>query len=159
MTLSLKGFVCNPTLANNSKGVTARVGELTTWARTFSSNHQQLSKSGSALEVVVFSNKDDVGVQVQITQPHKDKLLEFVAWVYEQAPAWFGRTTRLDMIAAITAAFGQNFAMVDVFDVVQTVTMSIPSSVSFTLTLPYSETMQVRLWFSASEFEAQYDEY
>lgn len=159
MALTMKGFVCNPTLADNAKGRTARVGELSTWARTFSSNHQQLSKNGSALEVVVFSNKDDAGLQVQITQAYKDKLLEFVYWVYAQAPTWFGRTTRLDMIAAITAAFGQNFTMIDVSDVVQTTTMSIPSSVSFTLSMPGSDPMQGRLWFSASEFEAQYDEY
>lgn len=160
MTLSLKGFITDHSLVNNTPGQIARFGELSTHCRTFSKDIQSLTAiAHPKVEVAVFSHRSVTNrVQLPVSHVHADLLVEFSAWLYETAAAFTATTTQVDVVAAIVNRFENYVTNVVVDKLIGANGLYMPPRVQMTITMDGMEELQVVLWTINAEFESGYDE-
>lgn len=163
MTLSCKGFIANSKLVNNKPKEIARFGELSTMARTFTTNLQQLSKPEyPGIEVLIFSNFDDSnGVQQEVHANYKTVLLDFSNWLYDTSITFGPSTTQQDVVAAINNRFNGQLTQIVVDPLIYDGFRYLPTRVSFNMHIANMPEMGTVLWLADSEFRSGdgYDEF
>ena len=161
MTLSLKGFILNAELKNNTPGAIARFGELSTHCRTFSKDVQEISNPGiPSISVAVFSHHNVANkIQVAVSHVYADLVLEMSAWLHASSVAFTATTTQLDVVAAFVNRFEANVSNVTVGPMVGIAGRYMPTRLQTTITMQGMEELSLTLWTTNAEFETGYDEY
>lgn len=160
MSLSLKGFITDNTLVNNTPGETARFGELSTHCRTFAKDVQSLTTaSWPNVEISVFSHRSTTGTtQMQVNHVFGDLLLEFAGWLLDSGRVFTANTQQTDVVAAIVNRFNDYVTNVTVDKMVGANGVYLPTRIQMTVQMNGFEALEVVLWTANAEFETGYDE-
>ena len=151
----IKGFCAKHDLADNVPGKTAQVGELTTYARTFSKDigiYTDISYPN--LEVDIFSCRNIDGEILKPFDNHVALLLQIANTVYGNE---ISTTNRSDYATTLNNLYFGSIESIEVGNIITTVGGTIPESISFVIS--DTEPIEVKLWFSAIAMERDYDEY
>lgn len=159
---TLKGFMANAVYADNTAGTVSPLGELSTYALTFSREKGYfVNDLYPGVELVSFSSKDDTGASLAVPQALADVTLQLGEWVYGryQASTIPSNTNKAAFLADIAAAFPAftNILINELVELASPV-QNIPDYVEWQYT--YSGTdYTIRIWFMDGRFRTQYDEY
>lgn len=161
MTLSLKGFILNAELKNNTPGAIARFGELSTHCRTFSKDVQEISNPGiPSISVAVFSHHNVANkIQVAVSHVYADLVLEMSEWLHDASAAFTASTTQIDVVAAFVNRFESNVSNVTVGPMVGSAGRFMPTRLQAIVAMQGMEELSLTLWTTNTEFETGYDEY
>lgn len=161
MSITLKAFITHRALINNLENQIAEVGEISTYARTFSKDQQILTNpTYPNVEVLVFhSKKEDQEGTYTVHGSYKDLLVRMSDWLHETAKTSFNiNTTAIDVAAAIKNEFNDYVGNIVVGAMVSTGNYFIPSKLELSLGMPSQEPMKAVLYTACSVFETEYDE-
>lgn len=160
---TIKGFISNPTLADNTAGQVALFGELSAYANTFSRTRQQYANNtiASGLELITFTSKNDLGVTITLSVGVRNHILEVCNWVYGQygASAIPPNSSKLAFINALTTQF-PTMSAVGINEILNgsPSTKRLPDQIYWHFDDGGTDT-QIRIWFADSRFRTQYDDY
>lgn len=159
----IKGFLTIPSLVDNRDGFTAKFGEISELAETFSRDRRLFAKASTAPNVTLttFRYVDGTGVSVN---PGADavvsRILVLGQWIYNQYDA--GQIPSQLQNASFAEAIAQehNFTEVTVGVIEQGATSSkrLPTYVRFRLTdagVDYT----IKIWLSDTAFKREYEHY
>lgn len=154
--MQIKGFCANPKLANNDSGKTSQLGELTTYARTFSKDIGIYTNDNYPnIELDVFSARNEDSTPVLVIKPaYIETILEIASWVYS------GTTKLLDASeygVELHNEFFNKIKNVEASNIIQAGGIAAPEKLTFKL--ENAEDIEIKLWFSAQAMEKEYDEY
>lgn len=161
MTLSLKGFITNTELTNNTPGVIARFGELSTHCRTFAKDVQTLTNGTfPTINVAVFSHHSTANtIPVKVNNVFSDLVIEISAWLHSTSTAFNATTTQLDVVAALTNRFSSYITNASVSPLIGNFGKYLPARIQATVNINSFEELSIVLWTANAEFESGYDEY
>lgn len=158
---TFKGFISIPALVSNTDGITADVGELSSYGYTFSREIKTYSTVGSGVNVHCFSSRSSV-MDARIAPPGvvTDLLKTLSAWVHQRQNGLAAAESISEFKLALGAQYPTEISDI----VVPSMSVSItghtyPTSISFTCTGYTAETNTVKLWFNSTAFLQEYDEY
>lgn len=176
VTYSLKGFVGYGALADNNPDVTAVLGELSTFARTFSKDRalystESATAPNSTVDLTVFSSKNAAAADLAVPAPYATLLLQIAAWSYRQAGLGTFTMSADSYRQALLIEFSGKVRDVVVGAMVDNGALKLPGAVTFFIN-PDSlgatwdpavranlDESRIKLWFSDDRFRREYDEY
>ena len=163
--MRIKGFCTNAAFVNNDPSRTSQIGELTTYARTFSKDikiYNNVEYPG--LELNIFSCKEEVVSQdvnvineVQVPDAIVELLLKISSWVYKGEVKPTTDPSEYAVELHNNDEFFNELSEVTAGDLVFAGASVIPTSLAFKL-LKF-DNVEVKLWFSTQVMENEYDEY
>ena len=163
--MRIKGFCTNAAFVNNDPSRVSQIGELTTYARTFSKDikiYNNVDYPG--LELNVFSCKEEVVSQdvnvineVQVPDAIVELLLKISNWVYKGEVKPTTDPAEYAVELHNNDEFFNELSEVTAGDLVFAGASIIPTRLSFKL-LKF-DNVEVKLWFSTQVMENEYDEY
>ncbi len=161
---TIKAFAAIDALVNNTDGVVAPFGELSTYATTYSKDKGIFTNASTypKTRIVSFSTKDVTGAHIALSNPSETILLAVADWVRYQfvsgnIPVDASKATFITTISNVPA-----FSALTDWEIGELLagsgpTENMPDYVKFTFT-EAGETFLARIWFSDNAFRAQYDE-
>lgn len=160
---NLKGFISIPSLANNTQGVTAPFGELSTYASTFSRYKSNYSKPANyaGVELIAFTTKTDTGVYYTPSQTVSDHILQVAYWVYQQhITGSIPSNTYLTQFKNDIALANPDMTNVDINEILvgSSPTLRMPDYVAWEYTSA-GTLHHIKIWFSDSRFRSQFDDF
>ncbi len=160
---NLKGFISIPSLANNTQGVTAPFGELSTYASTFSRYKSNYSKPANyaGVELIAFTTKTDTGVYYTPSQTVSDHILQVAYWVYQQhITGSIPSNTYLTQFKNDIALANPGMTNVDINEILvgSSPTLRMPDYVAWEYTSA-GTLHHIKIWFSDSRFRSQFDDF
>lgn len=157
--LTIKGFCARARQADNTPGVTAVFGELSTYVRTFSKDIRQFANvSNPEIEINVFSTKVD-GVKTDtLSTVYAEGMIKVSAWIYDKSIAVNQNTTQSDYLLDILNQFHGQIENPTVGPIKYAAGRTMPEWIQFKLSGTPSDNT-IKLWFSAVAMERDYDEY
>jgi hypothetical protein len=159
----MKGFMVIQPLADNTPGAIAQLGELSTYAKTFSKDIGHYSRSAEPdVDLMVFHSQIDDGVQTEIRVAYRDPILELGQWLYTNAIGGFFNGSESEFSSLLLAEFSDRLTDLNVGQMVQEgdTTTWLPQYLDFKVVAPGVDAENfIRLWLSDQAFRAQYDEY
>lgn len=162
MTVMLKGFVLNSDLKNNTPGVIARFGELSTHCRTFSKDVQEIANATfPAISVAVFNHRNtaDNSPQLAVNHVYAATVIEIAAWLHSSATAFTASTTQVEVTAAFVNRFQAVVTNANVGPIVGEAGRYMPTRLQATINLQGMEELSLTLWTTNAEFETGYDNF
>ena len=161
---NLKGFMVIHPLIDNDVNVVSKLGELSTYSRTFSKDTQThtSTETPDVSFVSFYSQKDDQG-QSKATIEYILPILRLAQWMYNEAGSGgFGdnETTFVNTILQEKSDIVSEIVigeMITSSDDSAQVKTYLPSYITIKLQ-GISEDHSVRIWFSDGHFRTQYDE-
>lgn len=153
----LKGFMVVNALADNTVGVVAPLGELSTDSLTYAKEKGHY-KSSTYPDTVLYSfesRETSVGL-VPVPQQQSDYALAVGQWIFGAAISGELTSNRNACLQAFSAEFSIDLSNLEVGEMVTNGTIWMPSWVSYNITDTDS---YVKLWFSDQAFSGQYDGY
>lgn len=160
--MDIRAFVSNPTLADNTIGVTAPFGELSSYALTYTKARQNFSTTpANGIELVVFSSRNDSGAETTLATAIANQLLTVGNYVYTAYTAGTipRNINKTQFISTLTTQFPtcSNFVIGTLLAGSLT-TKNMPDYISFKTTIG-GVIHTAKLWFANASFLAQYDLY
>lgn len=153
----LKGFASHTLFANNAVGITNPIGELSTYARTFSRDIGIYVNAADKHVVLnaFLSRKDEVDVDLDVTT--RDQALSIVQWIYNNTLTHSGQQYADQILFKLLDAF-ESFAMdFECGEMVTDGTYWVPEWLSWRF--KGDEENYNKIWFSDSSFCHKYDEF
>ena len=155
--MRIKGFCTNALFVNNDPSKTSLLGELTTYARTFSKDIKIYNNTEyPGIELNIFSCKHDDDTEDNAPQEIIDLMLNICRWVYNgstkptEAPEYAVELHNQD-------EFFDELSEVTAGEIISSNGIWAPSKLTFKLRK--HDNVEVKLWFSTQVFENEYDEY
>lgn len=169
-TLAIKGFVSYSALANNTAGVTAALGELSTYAKTYAKDVTLFGGSTggstpSAVELNVFSSVNADGSVAVTPTDYAANILTMVTWMYTQSAAGQFTADANVFLQAFQAQYAATIKTVTCGNMVSQNGMWLPGSLQFYFVHPSStspantDQSRIKLWFADAVFRNEYDLY
>jgi hypothetical protein len=160
----IKGFMVMKPLADNTPGIVSPLGELSTYAKTFSKDIGHYASAESPdVDLMAFTSQVDDEAPKTVPATYRPVLLAVGQWVYENAVAGIFSDSESDFSSALLGEFADRLTDLDVGQMTQGDTANVwaPQYVQFTVTDPAveGEVNRVRLWFSDDAFRSQYDDF
>lgn len=158
---TLKGFVHIQPLVDNDVSQTSVVGELSTYARTFSREigHYTNATYGDVGFSSFYSIDDGLG-EIAVNASSRDIILAIGQWVYEQAVLGTFTVDKAACLAAINAEFIGLISDLAVGDMVEyDATTFFPENIYFVNADVAVDPNNIKVWFSDPAFRVQYDKY
>lgn len=159
--LTIKGFITDNTIADNTSGVTNTLCELTTLAQTSAKEKGIYTLPGyERISLVTFKSVDGTGAHYILDTDDKNAILTIAKTIHQDSLA--GSIVNAAEVAAnLTTVFSSAAEDFHVGPVVEGTipggtTTKMPEWISFKLA---GNVAYVRLWFSDPAFRNQYDEY
>jgi hypothetical protein len=157
-TYNLQGFSEIKPKINNSVGVISPVGELSTYASTFTKDltkHENASWPNIAFSAF-YSTDSDTGKQIVPTN-FSNITIEVSDSIYAYCATFQGTITRLDILNHLASMFANRINNVVVGELITGAGITIIEWVSFSLV--GAQANNVRTWFADSAFTSQYVPY
>lgn len=155
---TLKGFIVIGTLADNSVGAVAPLGELSPRGYTYAKEKGQYTDPAYG-DITLVSFKSDLdGSLIAVPSDYSQLSLQIAKWIYDQAENGQITDDRDQFITELTAAFNGDVTDWLVGEMKTNGTIWMPDSVAFDVA-GTGEDNRVRLWFSNETFTNLYDEY
>ena len=159
--MRIKGFCTNSLFVNNDPSRTSQVGELTTYARTFSKDIKfYINPDYPGLELNIFSCKEDISTgTTEVTVPDDivNLLLDISNWVYKGEVKATTDPAEYAVELHNNDDFFNEISEVNAGELIFYNGIIVPSRLTFKL-LKF-ENVEVKLWFSTQVMENEYDEY
>ena len=158
--LTVKGFISQPQLADNRFNTTAPFGELSSYARTFSkdiTSHTDSRWPNTELELFVC--KLSTTGRVSLSTEFADQIIQIGKWIYDLSVTASPSMGRNDFLTAFLNQFHGNITTVDCGEIKVNGTARIPEWVSWKKTSGTHADNYIKVWFSSTSFERDYDEY
>lgn len=159
---TIKGFMAYGALADNTVGVVAPLGELSTYGKTFSKEtglykSDELAPAAAFISFRSYSDVAPIGLS-KISPEYSNVILQIGQWLYTQAMA--GSITEDDAVLydLFTTQFAQLVGDVVLGPVATDADIWLPTWVQFRLLSDPAEN-RVKFWCSDDAFTHQYDEY
>lgn len=159
---TFKGFAVITSLASNSAGVIAPIGELSPISLTFSKDIVQLLSDAAdtkSVSVYGFSSKSN---QTPIATPLVISKIctDVTQWVHTRQSSLPSTDTKDDFYNSITAEFSERIVSLTCGDMITATNgKSYPSYIKFKTSDYAADDNLCTIWFSNSTFEIEYDEY
>lgn len=158
----LKSFMAMPSLEDNRHDKTAKFGELTTQARTYTRDLR--TYAGTAYPDVVnnvFHCIDEMNIRVEPSAGFNNEILALGQWVFQQHMAKVIPPDRNK--AAFIVAIQEQFKTMTAVQIGEILVgnqpdMHMPDYIQFKM-LDNSIQYQVTVWFAGAAFDVQYDEF
>lgn len=153
---SLKGFVEFAGFAINTPGQVAKIGELSSIARTYAKEKGIYQDAvNKDIEITSFlSQIDEVNSEMPVGI--KADVFAIVNWIYGQMIAATNTQDRAVLIAALANTFQDKIEQIDCGSIVTDGSNYIPDWISWKF---IGQESYVRLWFADDSFRTQYDEF
>ncbi len=169
-TYTAKGFIDFGALANNTPETVATLGELSVKSRTFAKDRQIFGGSTggttpSSINLSVFSSKNADGTVVLTPADYASSMLQIGTWMYTQSLAGLFTADPNVFLQAVVAEFPTLINTVTCGPMVQQGTMWLPTDIQYYFSTPSTvsptntASSRVRIWFSDSAFQQEYDEF
>ena len=156
--ISIKGFAAKPVFANNTPSLINPIGELSTYALTFSKDCGIYWKDAQkTLVLTTFSTKKD-GVHVQLSVDTSNQIFRITDWIYELAIAKNDEVYALELLQDLIDEFGNEANNFKCGNIITDGNIWMPQWVSWKVVGAAEET-NIRIWFSDENFRQTYDEY
>lgn len=157
MTYQLKGFVKIKPQINNAVDIVSQIGELSTYAQTFT---RQLAEFDDPqwpdVAFVAFESVNTSG-EVPVARDYFDHILALTDQVYQFCNNFQGQLTRLDVLNNIQSSYFTIIADIDIGEIVSAGGLSMPEWIGWrNVTLP---TNAIKVWFSDPALRRQYSNY
>lgn len=156
----VKGFASHAALANNTPGIVAPIGELSTQALTYAKD-KGLYKSNSApdIRLTTFLAKND-DVPVVLNSDVNSHIYSIVSFVYSKIMAGGSTIAADDLLAQLITTFAASANTFTCGPIVSDGTYSAPEWLSWRATSLSGITDNTfKVWFVDAAFRSQYDEY
>lgn len=159
----LKAFGQFSALTNNALGVISNLGELSTNSLTFTRERtEHVDASYPGLTLVAFSSKDSsISSPTPVTTPFQLRSLEMMFTVYTYCINSVGKPIIANMLISILNTLAGKVSNLESGPLVSAnvngSTIWMPEWISWTASNLGGN--QIRIWFSNSAFQNQYDEY
>lgn len=155
---ALQGFSKIKPKINNSIGVISPIGELSTYALTFTKELAEYENvQWPDISFVSFSSTDsDTGKQT-VPSDYSNLLIEVSQFIYAYCVSYQGVPTRLDIANYINNTFTGRLTNIAIGDVIAGAGMNICEWISFSAV--GSQVNTLRTWFTDSAFTRQYENY
>lgn len=159
---SIKGFSSLPSLADNSPGQIALFGELSTVSETFSRYKSNYANPAlyPGVEFIGFTTKNDIGSQITLNGTVSGHILQVMHWVYGQynASAIPSNANKATFINSLVAEF-PDMTLVSINEILNgSLSQRMPDYIQWTFSDGGTDN-SIKVWFSNSRFESQYDDY
>lgn len=157
MTYILNGFVKIKPKINNAVGIISPVGELSTYAQTFT---KELAEFDDVRwpDVSFVGFKSTLGTDKKlITRAYADHILELSTQVYNFCNNFTGQLTTLDVANNLMATYLGVISGLSVGPLVTGAGITMPEWISWSNT--QFVTNSIRVWYSDPAFRQQYPEY
>lgn len=154
--LTIKGFVTRTTYIDNAPNNIATIGEISTYALTYSKD-VQIHKSPSVpkSDLYIFTYRDEVQ-ELESDSNISEIILNIGSYIFgyaENNPVYAIGVLESDLLAS----FPGSLINIDSGPFVTYQNAMVPAWISFTI--PDVLTSEVRIWFSDPSFRDQYDEH
>lgn len=156
---SLKGFINIGLLTDNTVGVVAPLGELSTRSRTYSREiGGYVHSSAPDVKLITFSSKrQNVGL-VPVSNEYAQHVLAVAQWVYNEAIAGAITNNAAQFLSAIGAEFEATAEGFSCGEMVTDGRYWMPEYLLWSFK-GAGEENYLKIWFSDAAFQRQYDEY
>lgn len=156
-----KSFISNTMFANNTPGVVAQLGELSSLSHTFAREKGYYSNKDTApnLLVTTFTSNDGT---VKITVPNiiAQQTLEIAAFIYNQTLGGITDITATVLLENLLTTFTGKASDFECGNMVSDGTHTLPEYVSWKcLTDSAHGDNIIKVWFVDASFQQQYEEY
>lgn len=160
---TIKAFVSNPTLADNTAGQVALFGELSAYANTFSRTRQQYANNlvANGLELITFTTRNDSNAVITLSAGVRNHILAVSQWIYDQynSSAIPPNSNKLAFITALGSQF-PDMSLIAINEILNgsPSTKRLPDHVYWHYSDGGTQT-QIKIWFADSRFRTQYDDF
>lgn len=155
---NLKGFVKIKALLNNSVGVTSPLGELSTYALTYTKERGEYELAAyPELTLISFSSKNSNTGVTSVAPNYVDHTLNVINHIYQYSKNFVGTITNTEILNHIVNAFGNATQSMEVGTLVSSPGIRLPEWISWTN--PSFGPNRIKIWLSDTAFVKQYDEY
>lgn len=142
-------------LHDNHDKVVSPLGELSSKTRTYAKDPGFYRNASYTPTLINFHGlKDDVFSM--IPDESSAKQLEISQWLYQQAVAGNITNDTANCLQQLKAQFTANMDFTSVGTMVTNSTIWLPSQITATQTLSSGDTVEFKIWFANSYFEAEY---
>lgn len=159
---SLKGFMSYGNLHDNTVGVIAPLGELSTNALTYAreKGFYTIPSAKDSAFVSFYSYDHTQSKLIPVPVYFKDNILALGQWLYERSTSGQLQSTENDVYVGLTADFPDLVSDLEVGPMVTDGTNWLPEWIQFRLEgdTTFGDNL-IKIWFSNDAFETQYDEY
>lgn len=156
--LKIKGFCTHALQVDNTPGVVATFGELSTYARTYARDIGiYTSSSYAGIEFNCFRHAEGNTPQGKLTADYYNVILQVTQWIYNRATSISNTIVKNDYVVDMQTAFAGVINTVDIGTIKYDGTNTIPEWFKFAITGKPSN--EVKVWLSSNAFEVQYDEF
>lgn len=158
---TIKGFMLVQPMADNDPNQVSVLGELSTYARTYSRDLGHYSNDAyTDIDFVSFLSEDSVNGAQALPLAYSSIILEIGQWMYDQALLGSFTTNAADCASAVLAHFSGQIVDVSVGNMVQySGSTYLPEYIAFSKEPNATEPNTIKIWFSDAAFRTQYDEY
>jgi hypothetical protein len=154
----IKGFVNINNLISNNVGVTAPIGETTTYSNTYSKEKgQYFSNIYPGISLTTVLSFDTTLGLVPLTSETATHILNVSCWVKDWAATRSTQYLAIDLLNAMMLSLNGLVANVEIGEIQTNGDIWMPSWLSWENTTTGTNTIKV--WFSDAAFRQQYDEF
>ena len=156
--IEIKGFAGIPALENNAIGATATVGELSTYAKSYSRDRRMyLHADGEVNLTTLYCKRDEVSIVPE--SAHVKTILDVISWVHRSAEERSAAEASVDFVTALSGALSGAVEHITRGPLVRAGSGGYyPDRVSFTIKALLEDHL-ITVWFSDASFRNQYDKY
>lgn len=155
---TLYGFVGIPNFRNNQAGKTATIGELTTFAETFSTERGEYSLQTYPNVYLTSIDSRRDGALVEVGLAYYDVLLHLSQWLYDRTLQGAVGTDPLALKQALNTEFSNSVNVTTVGAIIQKDSYYFPSYLELTVTNAGEENT-LFLWYANDLFVQTYPNY
>lgn len=169
-TYTLKGFLSNSALVNNTANLVASLGELSTYSQTFARDVEifgtsSTAEAGQAIGLTVFSSVNASSAYTAVPTDYATTILGMAAWIFGQAQAGAFTSDPAQFQQAFLAQYNTVIQSVSTGVMATQASIWLPTYVEFYFQHPSSispsntSNSRIKVWFSDSAFRNEYDLY
>ena len=156
--IEIKGFIAKADIASNETDRVAAFGELSTYCRTFAKDIGIYTDADSpGLELNVYSHKANSAAAGLVLPTRIKKILNVAKAVYAKGAATTVTTSRTDYQTDLVHTLASDIETATIGTIVEAMGVGIPDWVQFKLV--DAEEVIVKIWFTNTAFERDWDEY
>lgn len=155
----LKGFINIASYVSNEPGVVAPLGEVSTWALTYSKERGEYTHLDvPGYKLITFCHVDEDNTEVEVSQELSNHVVEFARDIVAYATNNIRPFDKADFVSSLLAAHHGFVSEIELGDIVENDFIGLPEWASWYdhSTAPAT---YVKIWFADEAFREQYDEY
>lgn len=158
----LKGFITNALFSNNTKGVVAPFGEISTLSSTYA-REKGLYKSTTSPDIglVSFISSNNA-VATTVSLAVSEHVIGIAKHIYDTNTAATGQVFADEMLLELLGTFASVAESFECGEMINSGTLYIPEWVSWkntSISTINTSSNYIKIWFADNSFQYQYDEY